>query len=144
MSVTLPRGLSGREPGFLEYVGLDARDLCAEFVGQIVADAQAAAVLDSRDQAAPRVDWDEIWRAGEGAPSEEVAIGRIVRAASEVARRISPPGPQTGTDPSSIGREPDPGATEPHRSQEQSAVAPALLVGTGEPRERRADPFTPL
>ena len=35
------------------------------------------------------MDWAAIWRAGDGAPSDEVAIGRIVRAASGAAQAIS-------------------------------------------------------
>ena len=38
---------------------------------------------------APKVDWEQVWRAGDGAPSDEAAIGRIIRAAAVVARTIA-------------------------------------------------------
>jgi sortase A len=69
-------------------VRIDAWILCGEFVQRIVSEARAGVEEDLPGDT-PEVDWDRIWRAGAGAPSEEVAIGRIVRAASEAARGIS-------------------------------------------------------
>jgi sortase A len=62
--------------------------MCAEFVQRIVSEAGVGAGND-RPGDIPGVDWAAIWRAGDGAPSDEIAIGRIVRAASEAAREIS-------------------------------------------------------
>jgi sortase A len=72
---------------------IDARLLCAEFVKKIVSEASAGVVKGMRGDP-PDVDWDAIWRAGDGAPSDEAAIGRIVRAASEAAREMSSQPPQ--------------------------------------------------
>ena len=69
-------------------VRIDAWVLCAEFVQRIMSEARAGAAKDLPGDI-PDVDWAPIWRAGEGAPSDEAAIGRIVRAASEAARGIS-------------------------------------------------------
>ena len=53
-----------------------------------MAEARAAA-RDRPEREVPEVDWASIWMAGDGAPSDEAAIGRIVRTASEVARKIA-------------------------------------------------------
>lgn len=71
------------------FTGIDAWDLCRQFVDQVVSDAVATCGSGQAGTAAPEVDWDAIWRAGDGAPSDEVAIGRIVRAASGVATELS-------------------------------------------------------
>ena len=71
-------------PSPLHRVGVDAWALCAEFVERIVSEAQAAAARDKPGWPAPKVDCQQIWRAGEGAPSDEAAIGRIVHVASEM------------------------------------------------------------
>jgi len=73
----------------LDHLSLDAWTLCREFVQRMVSDAQAAAVSDHPGRPVPEVDWEPIWRAGEGAPSDEAAMGRIIRAASEAARGIA-------------------------------------------------------
>ena len=73
----------------LDHLSLDAWTLCREFVQRMVSDAQAAAVSDHPGHPVPEVDWEPIWRAGEGAPSDEAAMGRIIRAASEAARGIA-------------------------------------------------------
>jgi sortase A len=67
---------------------IDAWFMCAEFVERIVSEARAE-VANRPPGDLPDVDWDSIWRAGDGAASDEAAIGRIVRAASEAAREIS-------------------------------------------------------
>ncbi len=67
---------------------VDAWALCAEFVQRIVSEARGGVAGELREDV-PDVDWDQIRRAGDGAPSDEAAIGRIVRAASEAARGIS-------------------------------------------------------
>ena len=64
-------------------------ELCHEFVDQVVSDALATAGAGTSDRDVPEVDWGAIWGAGDGAPSDEVAIGRIVRAASGVATEIA-------------------------------------------------------
>jgi sortase A len=86
--VTTPR--LGSEEGLEHWsdARIDAWVLCAEFVERIVSEARAEAANGS-SQDAPDVDWAAIWRAGDGAPSDEVAIGRIVRAASDAAQAIS-------------------------------------------------------
>ena len=65
---------------------MDKWVLCWEFVERIVSDAQTAAVQDHPGHPVPEVDWEPIWRAGDGTPSDEWAIGRIIRAASTAAR----------------------------------------------------------
>ena len=66
---------------------IDAWALCAEFVEQMCPAHAEAANGSSED--VPEVDWTAIWRSGDGAPSDEAAIGRIVRAASDAAQAIS-------------------------------------------------------
>jgi sortase A len=85
--VTAPREISdGVSPG-RDDLRTDAWDVGTEFARLIVADAQARAVRESAG-GRPEVDWAAIWRSGDGAPSEEAAIGRIVRAAAETAKKI--------------------------------------------------------
>lgn len=69
------------------HLSLDARSLCAEFIERIVSEAHTVDT-DERGGEPPTIDWNSVWRAGDGAPSEEAAIGRIVRAASEAARGV--------------------------------------------------------
>jgi len=73
---------------------IDAWALCSEFVGRIVSEEREAVAKDLPGDV-PDVDWARIWGAGDGAPSVEVAIGRIVRAASVAARRLSSPPTET-------------------------------------------------
>jgi len=72
-----------------DHLSLDAWLLCREFVERIVSEAQAAAARDNPGYPVCEFDWESIWRAGEGASSDESAMGRIVRAASEAARSIA-------------------------------------------------------
>ena len=76
----------------------------------------------------PDVNWASIWRAGDGAPSDEAAIGRIVRAASEVARGIS-----------LVSREAPSIST--HRS---NGAAVSRGVPLASPAENGADTFVPV
>ena len=71
-----------------ELGGIDAWALCAEYVEQIVRAGEATAAREHPGGEIPRPDWDRIWRAGEGAPTDELAIGRIIRTASEEARAL--------------------------------------------------------
>jgi LPXTG-site transpeptidase (sortase) family protein len=77
---------------------LDAWVLCAEFVQQIVSEARAG-FADDLPGVIPEVDWASIWQAGNGAACDEAAIGRIVRAASEAARGLSPPPGEASSPP---------------------------------------------
>ena len=83
-AIVADRALGRREPW-----GIDAWVLCREFVERIVTEAQAAAARDDPGHRVGDVDWESIWRAGDGAPSDEAAIGRIVRAASGAAQGIA-------------------------------------------------------
>src|SRR6185437_1289376 len=87
MSVTVPRDLS-RAAAARNDAGLDAWTLCGRFVERILSEAQAAAEREHPGRPIPPVDRASIWQAGDGAPSDQVAIGRVVRAASEAARRL--------------------------------------------------------
>ena len=97
----------------------------------------------------PEVDWDAIWRAGDGAPSDEAAIGRIVRAASEAAREISsqphevPPPilPTHSSDGSAIDGV-APLASAPEISGDES-VAGKTLVPPSEPIVVPVEPSAP-
>ena len=92
MSVMLPRDSSVRAEGAPdrpEHPVMDKWVLCWEFVERIVSNAQAAAERDNPGSPVPEVDWEQIWRAGDGAPSDEWAIGRIIRAASTAANGIA-------------------------------------------------------
>ena len=55
---------------------VDAWVLCAEFVQRIVSEA-CAGVAENLPGDIPDVDWASIWRAGDGAPSNEAAIGQL-------------------------------------------------------------------
>jgi sortase A len=90
MSVTVPREASERVPEHPNDLRIDAWFLCAEFVERVVSGARAAAGEEHGGAPPPEVDWDAIWRTGDGAPSDEAAIGRIIREAFEVARGIAP------------------------------------------------------
>jgi len=89
MSVMTSRETSTGGPDRSEYVGIDAWALCAEFVEHMLSDALAAAARANPGCSVPDVDRDRIRRAAEGASSEEAAIGRVVRAASEMARELA-------------------------------------------------------
>src|ERR1700733_8447324 len=104
MSVMAPRDRPmGRESARRRFprVNVDAWTLCAEFIERIVSEAQAAAARGNPGSPAPEVDWEQIWRAGDGAPSDESAIGRIIQAASGVARRMAP---RTSQPPAELSR----------------------------------------
>jgi LPXTG-site transpeptidase (sortase) family protein len=88
MAVTTPRLESQDASERWSDVRLDAWVLCAEFVQRIVSEARAG-VTKGLPGDIPDVDWAPIWQAGDGAPSDEAAIGRIVRAAWEAAQGIS-------------------------------------------------------
>lgn len=88
MSVIVPSHISEDSSLLPDHVGLGAWTLCAEFVEQIVSEARAAIERDNPGEPISEVDWDSIWRAGDGAPSNESAIGRVIRAASEAAMGI--------------------------------------------------------
>ncbi len=89
MSVTVPREVSERVPEHPNDLRIDAWFLCAEFVERVVSGARDVAARE-RGGDLPEVDWDAIWQTGDGAPNDEAAIGRIIRAAFEVARAIAP------------------------------------------------------
>jgi LPXTG-site transpeptidase (sortase) family protein len=72
----------------------------AEFVRWVLSEARTGVADGNRGE--PEVDWDSIWSAGDGAPSEESAIGRIVRAASEAARGIAVDRPEVVPPPPKI------------------------------------------
>ena len=125
-----------------EHFGFDAWVLCGEFVEKILSEAQAEAIRESPQGPAPEFDRVAIWRAGDGAPSDEAAMGRIVRAAWEAARGISP-----GT--SAYAPAPPPGPLEesgPDRSVSHEppvAAAPvALAAAVAYPVEPAAEPVT--
>ena len=88
MAVTTPRLESEDASERWSDVRIDARVLCAEFVQRIMSEARAGMAKDLPENQ-PDVDWARIWRAGDGAPSDEAAIGRIVRAAWDAARGLS-------------------------------------------------------
>ena len=64
-------------------------EACRKFVEHIVANATATAARNWPGSSPPRVDWDSIWGAGDGATSVERAVGSIVTAASIAAREIA-------------------------------------------------------
>ena len=133
-------------PGGLGNPVLDKWALCWEFVDRIVSDAQAAAHRDNPGHPVPEVDWELIWRAGDGAPSDEWAIGHIIRAASVVARRLaprteeslSPPaqadpvGGLAGPEAAALTRQP-PAGDDPLRSREPVTVAVPPVAALVEP-----------
>ena len=164
MSVAMDRDVSQRDQGDSENPRIEARTLCAQFVERIVADAQSAASRADPGQSAGEVDWNRIWQAGDGAPSEEAAIGRIIRVASEEARRIAPRGfderPATsgvardaGTAHTAMGNLVAPGTTagsalgepttpfaEPEATHRDSELSEAVSDALVEPRTERRDP----
>jgi sortase A len=101
--VTTPRLESEDAIGRLSDMRIDAWVLCAEFAQRIVSEALAGASKDLTGDS-PDVDWAPIWQAGDGAPSDEVAIGRIVRAASDAAQGLSRHPPEAFPPPSPTHR----------------------------------------
>jgi LPXTG-site transpeptidase (sortase) family protein len=101
-------------------------EACRKFVEHIVANATATAARNWPGSPPPRVDWESIWGAGDGATSVERAVGGIVTAASIAARDIADgavpripaaptgglgwPGPVPPGRDASGGREPPTGA----------------------------------
>jgi sortase A len=98
VAVTTPRLESEDASEHWSDLRLNAWVLCAEFVEQIVSEGRAGTAGDPPGNI-PDVDWASIWRAGEGADSDEAAIGRIIRAASAAAQRM-PRTPQEVPPPS--------------------------------------------
>jgi sortase A len=68
---------------------LHSWDPCRDFVEEMVSEAQTTAARARPGQPVPEVDWTKIWQAGNGAFSDEGAIGRIVRTAAEAALGIA-------------------------------------------------------
>jgi sortase A len=62
---------------------------CRIFVEGLIAEAVVRADVDHRPVDGRVIDWDAIWRAGDGASSNEQALGRIVTAARVEADRLS-------------------------------------------------------
>jgi LPXTG-site transpeptidase (sortase) family protein len=89
VSVITPPWTSAGDLDRGEHIGVDAWDLCAEFVDRLVSDARATASRSTSEEMVPAVDWDRIWRAAEGAPSDEAAIGRVVSEAWLVAQEFA-------------------------------------------------------
>jgi sortase A len=128
MATTTPRVESEDASERSSDVRIDAWVLCAEFVQRIVSEARARVAEDpARD--IPDVDWASIWRAGDGAHSDEAAIGRIIRAASEAARGIS--------------RLP-PDVPSPSRPIHRSSGAAVLGGKVASPHEISADTVVPV
>ncbi len=110
-------------------VRLDAWVLCAEFVQRIVSEAHAGTAKDLSGDI-PDVDWAPIWQAGDGAPSDEVAIGRIVRAAWEAAQGISRHPPEA------------PSPSQPTLRSNSAAVLGGVPIAS--PSEITADTVVPV
>jgi LPXTG-site transpeptidase (sortase) family protein len=64
-------------------------DTCRQFVERMVSNGIATVAGDEPGAALPGVDWDAIWRAGDGASSVESALGAIITAAYVAAREIA-------------------------------------------------------
>ena len=62
---------------------------CRIFVEGLIAESVVRARSDHRPFDGRVIDWDAIWRAGDGASSNEQALGRIVTAARVEADRLS-------------------------------------------------------
>jgi sortase A len=125
--------------GSAEDLTLDSWDLCRAFVEDLLSDARAAAAQQHPGRPVPEVDWPQIWQAGDGASSDERAIGRIVRAAAEVADRIAggtaepirPPARTHGVLPTEDATEQAHASTRPAASV-APVIAAAPLITTGE------------
>lgn len=64
-------------------------ELCGGFVARVVAEAREVAARKNPGADIPDVDWDAIWRAGEGVPTLDRAVGQVVAAAFVAAREIA-------------------------------------------------------
>jgi sortase A len=152
MSLMTPRDTSTGGPGRREHASFDAWALCAEFIELMLSDAQVEAARVHRDHLVPEVDWDRIWRAGEDAPSDELAIGRVVRVASEVAREIALRASESVRQPEHrVDEEVRAGSfVSPQPQQDVAPVAPpepvtesiAPLAAPGEPCAGLEEPVT--
>jgi sortase A len=109
---------------------IDSWDLCRDFIQEMVSEAQATAARERPGLPVPEVDWTKIWQAGDGASSDEGAIGRIVRMAAEAARGIA-----AGTAPAhSTGRAVMPTVVDEPESEDpprpgSTSVAPVAAAG---------------
>jgi len=124
--VTTPRLITEDVPERWNDARIDAWVLCAEFVERIVSEARAEAANGS-SEGVPEVDWAAIWRTGDGATSDEAAMGRIVRAASVAAqtisrqKRVAPP-------PSSTARSTGAGVLDTPQVAGTTEVRPVAIV----------------
>src|SRR5580704_56178 len=147
-----PVGAEGA-PGGLGNPVFDKWALCWEFVERIVSDARSAAAQDNPGHPVPEVDWELIWRAGDGAPSDEWAIGHIIRAASAVARGIAPgtqeplsapmrAGPVGGlVDPETLTRQP-PAEVDPIAPVESESAPVESVTAHMDPVTAPVEPVT--
>lgn len=107
--MTVPRAETDGTPEESSEAVSGGPTLWAAFVHKVVSQRHSGTV--NGQGADPEVDWSAIWAAGDGAPSSDVAIGRVVRAASRAGRPASRP-----ESDGSLPGEPTPttNGTEPH------------------------------
>jgi LPXTG-site transpeptidase (sortase) family protein len=95
---------------------------CREFVERTVNNTRTVVARTGSGEA-PEVDWEAIWSAGDGAASEEQAVGRIVAAAFVVARDL------LRSSENSAGR-----AVGNHREPAPAPYHPPVVAATPVPR----------
>jgi LPXTG-site transpeptidase (sortase) family protein len=136
-----------------EHIGVDAWDLCAEFVDRLLSDARATAARSLSGEAAPTIDWDRIWGAAEGAPTEEAAIGRVVSEAWLVAQEFAPgtaasptvtPDVIGGEVPAEAGEKPDVHEPTPPPERVAEPTGAAAVATVLAASETVAPPDTPI
>jgi sortase A len=96
-------------------------DICRQFVERMVSNGIATVAGDRPGEPLPGVDWDLIWRAGDGASSVESALGAIVTAAYVAAREMVTSVPDRRSSP--------PPGTAPVAEQESAAPTSSPRAG---------------
>jgi sortase A len=116
--LTVQRVVSEDAPKQHDHLRIDAWALCNEFLELLVSEDRAVDA-DEHHGDHPDIDWAAIWHAGDGAPSEELAIGRIVRAASAATRGMSrdlPVAPPSPVPTNGADVPPTASSTKPHEA----------------------------
>jgi sortase A len=147
--LTVQRVVSEDASNQHDHLRIDAWALCNEFVEWLVSEAHGIDADEHRGDH-PDVDWDSIWQAGDGAPSDELAIGRVIRAASAATRGmarafpVTPPSPVptngAGAPLAAISTEPREPGDDVDVSAERAAAAADVAESSAVDTQPVADP----
>jgi len=122
------------------------------FVEHLVNTAIDAVAADRPEVAPPSADWNAIWSAGDGAPSLEIALGRIITSAQRAVSEIQVRYPKDPPLRSPMASTPvAPTSSPPWRGSYPSPVIPAdptlVPIPPADPQQRIGEwssPVTPV